>query len=157
MKGSILLSLLSSCVFLWRLSEMLLMMEVTRGDTGRGERRLRSVLENGLSLLGEVAVGGECGVSLRYYNTIFTDFSEKIYLDLDVKIYFPKCRTEGRHYLCTMICLAPVGGVEGEDGAVRGGGGDGVGLGQVQVVVGGVWRQGDRGLAAVRAVMEAGI
>ena len=56
-----------------------------------------------------------------------------------------------------MICLVPVGGVEGEDGAVRCGGGDGVGLGQVQVVVGGVWRQGDRGLAAVRAVMEAGI
>ena len=139
------------------------MMEVTRGDTGRGERRLRSVFENGLRLLGEVAVGGECGVSLRYYNIIYTDlrffgkiylvlyvrisipkcrtidFSEKIYLDLDVRISIPKCRTEGRHYLCTMICLAPVGGVEGEDGAVRGGGGDGVGLGQVQVVVGGVW------------------
>ena len=71
MKGSILLSLLSSCVFLWRLSEMLLMMEVTRGDTGLGERRLRSVFVNGLRLLGEVAVGGECGVSLtilKYFN-----------------------------------------------------------------------------------------
>ena len=49
----------------------------------------------------------------------------------------------------------PVGCVEGEDGGVGGGGGDGVGLGQVQVVVGGVWRQGDRGLAPLRAVMEA--
>ena len=50
---------------------MLLMMEVTRGDTGRGERRLRSVFVNGLRLLGEVAVGGECGVSLtilKYFN-----------------------------------------------------------------------------------------
>ena len=49
----------------------------------------------------------------------------------------------------------PVGGVEGEDGGVGGGGGDGVGLGQVQVVVGGIRRQGDRGLAPLRAVMEA--
>ena len=60
-------------------------------------------------------------------------------------------------YTCpsTYILLLPVGGVEGEDGGVGGGGGDGVGLGQVQVVVGGVWRQGDRGLAPLRAVMEA--
>ena len=79
-------------------------------------------------------VRGVPAVLQYYFHTLLRFFGINIF-----RISIPKCRTEGRHYLCTMICLAPVGGVEGEDGAVRGGGGDGVGLGQVQVVVGGVW------------------